>query len=206
MGEEHTTDNVTDMAGRTIAILVDDGFEQVELTEPRDALERAGATLHIVSEKKGTVQGFHHDETGDQFEVAKTFDEVDATAYDAILLPGGAFNADEIRMSAGAQKIVQDANREGKPIAVICHGAWLLVSAGIVQGRTLTSWPTLQDDIRNAGGTWVDQEVVVDGNLISSRNPGDLPAFNRTLMETLSQRIQDHTKGTADEVTNGMGS
>jgi protease I len=192
------------MNGRTIAILVNDGFEQVELTGPREALERAGAITHIVSGKKGKVQGFNHDEKADQFDVAKTFDEADASAYDAILLPGGALNADDIRMSDGARKIVRDADREGKPIAVICHGPWLLVSAGLVQGRTLTSWPTLQDDIRNAGGNWVDQEVVVDGNLISSRKPDDIPAFNRTLIETLTRQTRESTSGTADEVTNGM--
>lgn len=201
---EGTSGNPPQLAGRTIAILVNDGFEQVELTEPRKALEQAGAITHLVSGKKGTVQGFHHDEKGDAFDIDKTFDEIDAEAYNAILLPGGAFNADELRMVPAAQKIVQDADRAGKPIAVICHGAWLLVSAGLVSGRTLTSWPTLQDDIRNAGGTWVDQEVAIDGNLISSRKPDDIPAFSRALIEILAGQVRETVRGTSDEVANGM--
>lgn len=199
-----STGDAPQLAGRTIAILVNDGFEQAELTEPRRALEQAGAITHLVSGKPGTVQGFNHDKKADTFNVDKTFDDVDANAYDAILLPGGAFNADELRMVEAARKIVRDANQAGKPIAVICHGAWLLVSAGIASGRTLTSWPTLQDDIRNAGGTWVDQEVAIDGNLISSRKPDDIPAFSKAMIDAMAKQTREHVRGTSDEVTNGM--
>ncbi|MBU4611069.1 type 1 glutamine amidotransferase [Achromobacter sp. GG226] len=171
---------------RKVAILVTDNFEQVELTSPRQALERAGATVHIVSAKPGQVRGMHHDEKADSFPVDATFEDVDPTQYAGVVLPGGVFNSDAIRVEEGAQRFVQGIHEQGKPIAVICHGAWLLVSAGLVDGRQLTSYPTLQDDIRNAGGEWVDEEVVLDGNFISSRKPDDLPAFNAKLVEALS--------------------
>lgn len=176
-----------ELTGTRIAILVTDGFEQIELTGPRQALEDAGATTLIISAKPGQVQGFHHDVKGDAFDVIKTFDQVQADDFDAVLLPGGAVNADQIRIMPLAQRFVQAIQQSGKPIAVICHGAWLLVSAGLIRGRTLTSWPTLQDDIRNAGGSWIDQEVVEDGNLISSRKPDDIPAFNQRLLTRLKQ-------------------
>jgi len=171
---------------RKVAILVTDNFEQVELTSPRQALERAGATVHIISAKPGQVRGMHHDEKADSFPVDATFEDADPTQYAGVVLPGGVFNSDAIRAEEGAQRFVQGIHEQGKPIAVICHGAWLLVSAGLVDGRQLTSYPTLQDDIRNAGGEWVDEEVVLDGNFISSRKPDDLPAFNAKLVEALS--------------------
>ena len=171
---------------RKVAILVTDNFEQVELTSPRQALERAGATVHIVSAKPGQVRGMHHDEKADSFPVDAIFEDADPTQYAGVVLPGGVFNSDAIRVEEGAQRFVQGIHEQGKPIAVICHGAWLLVSAGLVDGRQLTSYPTLQDDIRNAGGEWVDEEVVLDGNFISSRKPDDLPAFNAKLVEALS--------------------
>lgn len=193
------------LGGMNIAILATNGFEQVELTSPRDALQEAGATAKIVSTQRGKVQGFHHDVKADQFDVDLTFDEADPEDFDAALLPGGALNADHIRIVPQAQQFVREMQAQGKPIAVICHGAWLLVSAGLVSGRTLTSWPTLQDDIRNAGGHWVDQEVVVDGNLISSRRPGDIPAFNDKLLSMLSERFHASARGTRDEQSASTG-
>ena len=174
------------LKGKRIALLVTDGFEQVEMTEPKNALEQAGARAEILSDKPGEVRGWHHDKPGDSFPVDGTFDTAQVEAYDAIVLPGGVMNSDTIRTDTGALTLVQAAEKSGKPIAVICHGAWLLVSAGLVKGKTITSWPSLKDDIRNAGGDWQDKEVIRDGNLISSRKPDDLPAFNRTLLELLA--------------------
>jgi protease I len=195
----------TRLHGLSIAILVTDGFEQVELTGPREALEREGAATHILSAKPGKVRGFNHDEKADEFEVAKTFDQASAADFDGVLLPGGVMNGDQIRMIPEARQFVEAINRDGKPIAVICHGGWLLVSAGLAKGRTMTSWPSLQDDIRNAGGNWVDQEVVQDGNLVSSRKPGDIPAFNQKFMEALSQRVLNSVRGTPDEKATSVG-
>jgi protease I len=185
--------------GMRVAMLVTDGFEQSELTGPRAALEQAGASVTLISNKLGKVQGFQHVDKADQFDVDLTFDEVDPSDFDAVVLPGGAVNADQIRIIPQAQQIVKGMQQEGKPIAAICHGAWLLVSAGLVKGRTLTSWPTLQDDIRNAGGIWVDQQVVRDRNWISSRKPDDIPAFNETMLEVIAQHVESSVRGTADE-------
>jgi protease I len=192
------------LTGMNVAILVTDGFEQAEFTEPRKALEQQGATTKVVSGKRGKVQGFNHDTKADQFDVDLTFDELDSKDFDAVLLPGGVMNSDQIRMIPEAQRFVRDIDDDGKPIAVICHGGWLLVSAGVVDGRTMTSWPTLQDDIRNAGGDWIDQEVVVDGNLISSRKPSDIPAFNQKMIDKLFERFTASARGTRDEQT-GIG-
>ena len=194
------------LEGLRVAILVTDGFEQAEFTEPRDALMQAGASVTIVSNKPGKVQGLKHIDKADLFDVDLAFDAIDSDDFDAVVLPGGVVNADQIRIVPQAQRFVQDMQEDGKTIAVICHGAWLLVSAGLVQGRTLTSWPTLQDDIRNAGGNWVNEQVVVDGNWISSRRPGDLPAFNEKIIEKLSQRVSMSVRGTADEQRPGLSS
>lgn len=193
------TNDEQSLGGLNIGILVTDGFEQVELTGPREALQNAGATTRIVSSQHGKVQGFNHDAKADQFDVDMTFDEAASENFDAVLLPGGALNSDQIRAIPAAQQIVQGMQEEGKPIAVICHGAWLLVSAGLVKGRTMTSWPTLQDDIRNAGGQWVDQEVVVDGNWVSSRKPDDIPAFNQAFLDLLTQRVNTSLHGAPDQ-------
>ncbi|OGB25138.1 MAG: protease [Burkholderiales bacterium RIFCSPLOWO2_02_FULL_57_36] len=198
------SDNEQLIGGINVAILVTDGFEQVELTGPREALENAGAATRIVSSRHGKVQGFNHDVKADQFDVDLTFDEAASEEFDAVLLPGGALNSDRIRAIPEAQRIVQGMQEDGKPIAAICHGAWLLVSAGLVKDRTMTSWPTLQDDIRNAGGHWVDQQVVVDGNLISSRKPDDIPAFNQAVIDLLAQRVNASVHGTLDQQT-GIG-
>ncbi|TIH10175.1 type 1 glutamine amidotransferase domain-containing protein [Pseudomonas leptonychotis] len=174
------------LKGKHIALLVTDGFEQVELTGPKEALEKLGATVDILSDTIDTVRGWHHDKPADAFKVSKTFEVARINDYDAVILPGGVMNADQIRSIPRAQELVKQAAAQEKPIAVICHGAWLLVSAGLVKGRTLTSWNSLKDDISNAGGHWIDKAVVKDGNLISSRKPDDLPAFNRQLIELLA--------------------
>lgn len=177
-----------DLHGMKIAILACEGFEQVEMTEPRKALQQAGAETKLVSLKKGRIRGFNHDKPADAFDVDLTFDEAQPDDFDAVLLPGGVMNADQIRTDAKAQAFVQALQRQGKPFAIICHAPWLLVSAGLVKGRTLTSWPSLQDDIRNAGGEWVDQQVVRDGNWVSSRKPDDIPAFNQAVLDLIGSR------------------
>jgi protease I len=177
--------------GMTVAILVSDLFEQSELTEPKRALEDAGARALIVSNKGPVVHGMRHEKTGGSFRVDVDLAAAQPADFDALVLPGGTLNSDALRMVESAQRFVQAMQDANKPIAVICHGPWLLVSAGLVQGRTLTSWPSLQDDIRNAGGTWVDREVVVDANWISSRKPDDLPAFNRELVAAVARAPDD---------------
>lgn len=194
----------TTLNGMNIAILVTDGFEQSEFTGPRATLEQQGATTKVVSAKRGKVQGFNHDVKADQFDVDLTFDEADAKDFDAAVLPGGVMNGDQIRIIPEAQRFVRDIDDDGKPIAAICHGGWLLVSSGLVEGRTMTSWATLRDDICNAGGNWIDQEVVVDGNLITSRKPADIPAFNEKLTNKLFERFSASARGTRDEQT-GIG-
>jgi protease I len=169
-----------------VAILVTDGFEQVELTEPRKALDETGATTMIVAPHSGQVQGMTHDEKADRFNVDQTLDQVNPDDYDAVLLPGGVINADSLRMEPKAQAFVRKIEAGNKPIAVICHGPWLLVSAGLVNGRTLTSYFTLQDDIRNAGGRWWDLPLVEDDNWVSSRFPKDIPIFNEGMIDLFS--------------------
>ncbi|MBV9720064.1 MAG: type 1 glutamine amidotransferase [Candidatus Eremiobacteraeota bacterium] len=181
---------MNNLNGKTIAVLALDGFEEAELTEPTKALRDAGATVEIVSQKREPLQAFKHHDKSIKVDVDKTFDEVSPADYDAVLLPGGALNADTLRTDPKAQQFVKRMNDERKPMAVICHAPWLLVSAGLVKGRTLTSWPTIADDIRNAGGEWVDREVVVDDNLVTSRGPKDIPAFNRALLDLLTRSPQ----------------
>ena len=175
------------LSAKKIAILVDDLFEQAELAEPLKALKAAGATVHIVSPKGPKVTGMKHHDKGDSFDVDVPLGEARPNDYDGLVLPGGVVNADVLRTNEAAQKFAQAIDGAGKPVAVICHGAWLLVSAGLAAGRTLTSWPSLKDDLRNAGATWVDREVVCDGNWTSSRKPDDLPAFNRELIAALQR-------------------
>ena len=172
--------------GKRVAILVTDGFEQVELTGPKQALEDAGAKVEILSAKEGKVKGWNHDKPADDFKVDLTFKAANIDQYDAVVLPGGVQNSDTIRIDADAQKLAKAIDAAGKPLAVICHGGWLLVSAGLVEGKTMTSFETLKDDLSNAGAHWVDKEVVKDGQLISSRQPDDIPAFNRELIQALS--------------------
>lgn len=184
----------TNLSGRMIAFLAVDGFEQAELEDPFNALLAAGATPKIVSEKSGQIQGFHHDEKADVFRVDETFAHCQSSQFDAVVLPGGVINADQIRLNPDAQRLVKEFDAAGKPVAVICHGAWLLISSGLATGRTLTSWPSLKDDLRNAGAQWIDQEVVTDRNWISSRNPADLPAFIDALYGAISasEEVQPH--------------
>jgi len=171
---------------KRVAILVTDGFEQVELTGPKQALEQAGAQVDIISADEGQVKGWNHDKPADDFRIDRTFKVANVEQYDAVVLPGGVQNSDTIRIDPDTQKLVKGFEAASKPIAVICHGGWLLVSAGLVKGKTMTSYKTLKDDLVNAGANWVDKEVVKDGTLISSRQPDDIPAFNRELIGALS--------------------
>jgi protease I len=171
------------LEGRKVAILAADMFERVELEEPRKALEDAGATTEIVSIHDGEIQGFDHFDPADTVKVDKTVEEVSPDDYDALLIPGGVGNPDQLRGDENAVAFVRGFHDAGKPIAAICHAPWVLVEAGVVRGKRLTSWPTLETDIRNAGGAWVDEEVVVDDNLVTSRKPDDIPAFNETMLE-----------------------
>jgi len=175
------------LSGLKVAALATDGFEESELLEPKKALEEAGAQVLLVSPKSGEVQGVKHHDKSKTVPVDMKLDDADPAQFDAVLLPGGALNADALRIEPKAQDFVKQADRQKKPVAVICHGPWLLVSAGLVRGRTLTSWPSLQDDIRNAGGNWVDREVVHDGKWVSSRKPADIPAFNREMIKLFAE-------------------
>jgi protease I len=171
------------LAGRKIAILLTDGFEQVEMIEPRKALEEAGAKTQLVSPKKDQVEGWNHFEKGDKFHVDVALQSARAGDFDALMLPGGVANPDQLRVIPEAVRFVQEFLSANKPIAAICHGPWMLVEAGGAKGRTLTSWPSLKTDIQNAGGTWQDRDVITDRGLVTSRKPDDIPAFNRAMVE-----------------------
>jgi protease I len=178
---------MSDLTGKTVAIIATDFFEEAELVKPRDALRDAGAEVKIYSTGTDPIQAVEGDTTPTQkVDVDGTLDDLDVGSVDAIVVPGGTVNADRIRVEERAQDIVRQAMADELPLAVICHGPWLLVSAGLAKGRRLTSYASLADDVRNAGGTWVDEEVVVDGNLITSRDPDDLPAFIKALEDALS--------------------
>jgi protease I len=173
--------------GKTVAFLVaNEGIEQVELTEPWKAVQEAGGVPKLLAPKAGEAQAFHHLDKADSFTVDTPVADADPGSYDALVLPGGVANPDALRLDKGAVDFVRSFVESGRPVAAICHAAWSLVEAGVLQGRTLTSWPSLQTDVRNAGGNWVDEEVVLDGNLITSRKPDDLPAFNAKLLEALA--------------------
>ena len=178
---------MSDLTGKTVAIIATDFFEEAELVQPRDALREAGAPIPIYTTATDPIQAVEGDTTPTQkVEVDGTLDDLDVGTVQAVVVPGGTVNADRIRTEPRAQDIVRAAMELKLPLAVICHGPWLLVSAGLVRGRKLTSYASLADDVRNAGGTWTDEEVVVDGNLITSRNPDDLPAFINALEDALS--------------------
>lgn len=169
-----------------VAILVTDGFEEAELTEPVLALGKAGAKVTVISTHEGRIQGVNHMDKGKTIPVDLTLDQADPSRFQALLLPGGAINADTLRVEPKVKAFIQAMAAANKPMAVICHAPWELISADLVRGRTLTGYHTIQDDVRNAGGTFVDQEVVVDGNLVSSRQPSDIPAFNREMLKAFS--------------------
>jgi len=174
------------LKGKKVAILAADMFERVELEEPRKALEDAGADVEVVSIHDGEIKGFDHFEPANTVRVDHTVDEVSPDDYDALLVPGGVGNPDQLRGDENAVSFVRGFDAAGKPMAVICHGPWVLVESGVVRGRRVTSWPTLETDIRNAGGEWTDEEVVVDGNIVTSRKPDDIPAFNREMLRIFS--------------------
>jgi protease I len=175
------------LKGKKVAILATDGFEQSELAEPLEALENAGATVHIVSPKAGAIKGWKHTQWGDSFAVDATLDDADPRHYDALVLPGGVMNPDKLRRDPKVQQFVRSFFEEGKPVGAICHGPWTLIDAGVVKGRKVTSYETIQTDLKNAGADWVDQEVVVDNGLVTSRKPDDIPAFNRKLIEEIAE-------------------
>jgi protease I len=177
-----------ELQGKRIAILVaNEGIEQVELTEPRRALEQAGAQVDLIAPETGEAQAFNHLDKADTFPVDTAVSDADASDYDALMLPGGVANPDNLRMHVDAVAFVDDFVNAGKPIAAICHAPWTLIQANAVRGRTLTSWPSLQTDIRNAGGEWVDEQVVVDQGLVTSRGPDDIPAFNAKMIEEFAE-------------------
>jgi protease I len=175
------------LRGKTVAVLVENGFEQSELLDPKKALEQAGATVHIVSPQTDHVKGWKHADWGETVKVDRQLDRANPGDYDALLLPGGVMNPDKLRGNAKAIAFIRTFVDSGKPIAAICHGPWTLIDAGGVKGRTVTSWPTLQTDLRNAGATWVDQDVVVDRGIVTSRKPDDIPAFNRKMIEEFAE-------------------
>jgi protease I len=179
----------TKLSNKRVAFLATDGVEQVELTEPWKAVEDAGGEPELVSPKQGEIQGFDHHDKGDRFPVDKTVADADPSDYDALVLPGGVINPDILRMHEGAMRFVKGFFEQGKPVGAICHGPWSLVEAGVVEGRTVTSWPSLKTDIRNAGGTWVDEQIVVDRGLFTSRKPADLPAFCAKLVEEVAEGV-----------------
>jgi deglycase len=175
------------LQGRKVAFLATDGVEQIELTEPWKAIEAEGGEPELVSLESGEIQGFEHLDKADTFEVDRTVGEADTSDYDGLVLPGGVANPDSLRMDEDAVSFARDFFEAGKPVAVICHGPWTLVEADVVRGRTITSWPSLKTDIRNAGGEWVDEEVVVDSGLVSSRKPDDLPTFCEKAVEEICE-------------------
>lgn len=177
----------TNLKGKKIAILVADGFEQIELTGPKEALEAAGAEIEIVSPAEGEVQGWNHDEKADLFPVDMPLNLARSDDYDALVLPGGVRNPDQLRMSTRAVEFVDGFFATGKPVAAICHAPWLLIETEVIKGRNITSWPSLKSDLINAGAHWVDRQVVVDNGLITSRKPQDIPAFNKKMIEEFAE-------------------
>lgn len=182
------------LSGKRVAILVTEGFEQEEMTEPRRALDAAGAKTLLIVPHGGQVKAWNHAQWGDQFKVDVPLDEARADQFDALLLPGGVMSPDKLRTDPRAVAFVKKINDAGKPIAAICHGPWTLIEADAVRGRTLTSWPSLQTDIKNAGGTWTDAPVVSDHGLVTSRKPADIPAFNERMIEQFAQSPQPRSE------------
>jgi protease I len=189
------------LQGRRIAFLATDMVEQVELSEPWQAVKDEGAETELVSLEEGEIQAFHHYDRADAFTVDRTVEEARADDYDALVIPGGVGNPDTMRLDENAVDFVRQFFEQGKPVGAICHGPWMLVEAGVVRGRKVTSWPSLQPDIRNAGGNWVDEEVVVDQGLVTSRKPADLPAFNKKIVEEFCEgRHEDQAQKARESV------
>ena len=189
------------LEGKRVAFLATDMVEQVELTEPWKAVRDEGAKVELVSLEEGKIQGFNHYDKADEFAVDRTVEEASASDYDALVIPGGVGNPDTMRGDENAVSFVRDFFEQGKPVGAICHGPWMLVEAGVLRGRKVTSWPTLQTDIRNAGGEWVDEEVVVDQGLVTSRKPDDLPAFAKKIVEEFCEgRHEEQAEKTQVEV------
>jgi len=183
------------LAGKKVAIVAADMVERVELIQPRQALEDAGAETHLISLEPGTIRSFDHFDPADELKVDRAVEEVDASEYDALLIPGGVGNPDQLRGDENMVSFVRDFFEQAKPVAAICHGPWVLVEADVVRDRRLTSWPTLQTDIRNAGGNWVDEQVVVDEGLVTSRKPDDIPAFNDKMIEEFCEGKHAEQRG-----------
>ena len=175
------------LSGKKIAILATDGFEQSELTEPKRALEEAGATVHVVAPKSGTIRGWSHTDRGQEVPVDVTLEQAKPDDYHGLVLPGGQINPDKLRLEPKAVEFVRAFFQAGKPVGAICHGPWMLVEADVARGRTVTSWPSVRTDLKNAGANWVDQEVVVDQGLVTSRKPDDIPAFNAKIIEEFAE-------------------
>lgn len=177
------------LKGKTVAILTENGFEEVELTNPKQALEEAGATVHIISPQKEKVKGWNHDHWSIDVPVDKNISDARADDYDALMLPGGVLNPDKLRRNKEAVEFAKDFLETGKPVAAICHGPQLLIETGLLEGRDMTSYPSVQTDLKNAGATWHDREVIVDNGLVTSRSPKDLEAFNKKMIEEIAERI-----------------
>jgi protease I len=187
--------------GFRVAILATNGFEESELIEPRKALKEAGAQTTVLAPEPGEIQGMNHSEKGTRIAVDSALSDASPDDFDAVLVPGGVANADRLRMDENARKFVRFMDQSHRPIAVICHGPWLLVSAGLVKGRHLTSYFTLQDDIRNAGGRWSDEDVIRDKNWVSSRKPDDIPVFNKTMIQTFAEALKSHHASGAEKTS-----
>ena len=192
------------LQGKRVAFLATDMVEQVELTEPWKAVEGEGAEIELVSLEEGEIQGFNHYDKADTFKVDRTVEEARADDYDALVIPGGVGNPDTMRMDENAVGFVRAFFEQGKPVGVICHGPWMLVEAGVVRGREITSWPSLRTDIRNAGGNWVDEEVVVDQGLVTSRKPDDIPAFNAKIVEEFAEGRHEEQAEKTQEATHAQ--
>ena len=180
---------MNELLNKRVAILATDGFEEVELTKPRKALEEAGALVSVVSPEPESIQGMQHADKGAKVDVDIPVSDAKAAEFDALMIPGGLMNPDTLRSTPEALEFVRAFFRTGKPVAAICHGPWVLIDAGVIRGRRVTSWPAIQTDVRNAGGTWMDEEVVVDNGLVTSRKPDDIPAFNRKMIEEFAEGI-----------------
>ena len=198
-GQEQPEASAGSVKGKKVAILATDGFEQVELTEPRKALDAAGAETRVVSPKDGKIRGWNFNDWGDEVNVDLSLDQASPDDFDALLLPGGVINPDTLRMNDKAVDFATAFFDAGKPVASICHGPWMVIETGAAAGRRIASWPSLRTDVVNAGAEWVDEEVVVDGNLVTSRKPDDIPAFNRELLKLFAQSPEEIEQSVADE-------